>query len=1239
MTSWSGFAVSRARASWGLLLTLLALVTVTTGIIAGTVGYSQAAATTAARGALTQGEPTEAGVQVETRLDVDDPDRQDQLAREAITEAFAPAPVTVGRLVVSEPRPVQTGGEALDGRLVLLGSPDLAAGAEDLVERVTVVEGSWPEAGAGGEEAGSGAGGDGSQADATGDTVGTDGGDAPAQGALHVGAATAWGVGVGDVLTFDDRAVEITATWTPVDAQAAFWFGAELVRAGQVESDHGPLVVDEDLVRQVGSPFVRWPVQPDPDTISPDDLAGLASSAEELRDDLRDVEGVSIRGIAVDGDLAPTAATAATNLATARALGVIPLSVLVLVTGLAVVQLARLLAATREPQVQLLVARGASRPQVTTVGLVESVVVAVVGAALGGILAWAVMQLVPGGELVGGTVLTVSGLVLLGILLVLAAVAVGQARRLAGGSAASDRSGRARAATALATVVLVLGAAALSWWQLRRAGSPLVTRGDGSLGTDLVAGAAPALLLAAAAVVALALLGPLTRAVELGTRPSRTAGGHLASAQVSRHLSVYAVPVVLTVLAVGATTLASLYAGTSAQLRDDLAAVSQGAPLRADVVRPPFEEGPGQPPPPAAPDLSTLPEIEDSTLVWLEPNARIGDAQVPLTLADTDALPAVTPVVAGASLVPEGLDQLVNAEGRPLESAAGGGVLIPEGTGALTAELSVELDADRWEIARLDGLAQSQRDLHEQIAELGVDAEDGIAMLPGVGMPGMFTGSEEDIADGLEQEVLDAARGQALYVGALVRDTTTGQTYTLRSESLSAAGPTLTFDDETLTGFTAEPQVTQGELMIPLDPERTWALESLTLGFPGEEEAFFGGSAQLALTLDLTLRAGSQDLLTGTDGWGSTAAATPEQAAPAVEEAAAVEDPYVRDSYEIHSGTNSWGMSTSTESNRVQVPTVLDTSSATWHVEGSSTSWPDEARVGQPGMLPAEMTVAPGLTWVQNPGMPTGGAPDAEPPATVRVPVALTRAAADAAALSVGDAFDIAYAGAALPGVLSTVVEAVPGQTGELAALADSRVLARALAADERTMDRPTQVWATPADPESADAALAALTQREDLRAVTGPGAVSVADATSAARLVFWVASAGAVLLALTGIAAVAATLLSSRRPEVAVLRALGMPPAAQARSRALELGGVVLAAVAFGLGAGWLVGSAVVPELASSTIRPGGLTLPAQLRLEVAPWAVLVGAGAVLVLGLTLVLASRVRAQALDRDYREEIR
>src|SRR5690606_33942038 len=127
-----------------------------------------------------------------------------------------------------------------------------------------------------------------------------------------------------------------------------------------------------------------------------------------------------------------------------------------------------------------------------------------------------------------------------------------------------------------------------------------------------------------------------------------------------------------------------------------------------------------------------------------------------------------------------------------------------------------------------------------------------------------------------------------------------------------------------------------------------------------------------------------------------------------------------------------------------------------------------------------------------------------------------------------------------------------------------------------RTLPYPTELWVRPAagtDVEAARPVVEQLAAVDGVALVAGPGRFAVTDATSAARLVFWVASAGAVLLAVTGIAAVAATLLGHRRPEVAVLRALGMPPATQARSRALELGGVVLASIVLGLGASWLVG------------------------------------------------------------------
>lgn len=1208
MTSWSGFALARARAAAGLLLTLLVLVTVTTGIIAGTVGYSQAAATTAARGALSSGEPTETGVQVQTRL-AEDPEAQDSMAREAIVDAFAPAPVSIGRTVVTEPRPVQRDGESFEGRVVLLGGPDLALGGQSsrVEELVSVVEGSWPAVG----------GPDASGQDASEQDV------VRGQGALHVGAAQAWDVSVGDVLVVEDREIEVTATWEPTDTQDAFWFGDDLARTGQVDSDYGPLVVDEGVAREIGTPFVRWPVRPDASEISPDDLAVLAAGAENLRGDLGDVDGVGVRGITIDGDLAPTAATAATNLATARALGVVPLSVLVLVTGLAVVQLARLLTTTREGQVQLLVARGAARRQVLLTGFLESSVVAVLGAALGAVAAWGLMQLVPGGDLVGRTVLTTALVTLVGVLLVLGAVAALQAGRLSGGQAVADRSGRGRAATALATLVLVLAAAGVSWWQLDRAGSPLVRRADGTLGTDLVAGAAPALLLAAAAVVAAALLGPLSRAVELATRPSRSAGGHLASAQVSRHLTVYAVPVVLTVLAVGATTMAALYAGTSAQLRDDLADVTEGAPLRADLVRPPATVEPGVVPPPPV-DITTLPEIDRATLVWLDDNARVGDLVLPLTAADTGGLDAVANRMAGdRSLVPTGLHQLRSEDGDEL--LATGAIEVPAGAETLMVELAVERELDPWGFAYLESFEESQEQYLEALAEAGMTAPQE---------PDPRTAAVLQ----LDQTVADLAEPTEFEVRLLVRDTATGVANTVPGAPVVVPGLELTYDEDDPTDVTVEPASASDTVEFTLQPGRAVTVEAIEVARAGASGPVF-----MSYTIDqyieheirLRVRSGGQDLLATTaTPWGSQQAMTPNQALADLDRRAAAleEGPYHRQQIEIHSEDN-WSMYT--ESNYVPIDPILDTDGASWTILMGPPS-------GDPTAGPT-LTIAPGAEYVRPPhlggavprDMPTGE--DDEASGGPRIPVALTPAAADAAGLVVGDVFELTMSGQRRPAVLTDVVPAVLGRTQPQAALVDSTALGTLLATTQASLPWPSQVWATPAVP--VEDAVVALRDQPDLRAVTGPGSVTVTDATSAARLVFWVASAGAVLLALTGIAAVAATLVSARRPEVAVLRALGMEPGAQARSRAAELAGVVLAAVLMGLAAGWAVSALVVPELASATTQPGRVQLPAVLRLEAGPWVILLTAGAVVLGLLTLVLTRQVRGQALDDEYREEVR
>src|SRR5690606_41281139 len=130
--------------------------------------------------------------------------------------------------------------------------------------------------------------------------------------------------------------------------------------------------------------------------------------------------------------------------------------------------------------------------------------------------------------------------------------------------------------------------------------------------------------------------------------------------------------------------------------------------------------------------------------------------------------------------------------------------------------------------------------------------------------------------------------------------------------------------------------------------------------------------------------------------------------------------------------------------------------------------------------------------------------------------------------------------------------------------------------------------------------ALEAVRQVPGIAAATGVATTSVTDAAGAVRLVFWVASAGAVLLAVTGIGAVAANLLSVRRPEVSVLRALGMTPAGQARARTAELLRVVLASVGLGRLPGRLVGRPGVHELSRRTTLAGTDHLLAALVPDV---------------------------------------
>lgn len=232
----------------------------------------------------------------------------------------------------------------------------------------------------------------------------------------------------------------------------------------------------------------------------------------------------------------------------------------------AVAQLGRLLAAAREHEWATIRARGLSGAQARAMDAAESAAVAVCGALVGVAAAALGVALTGGSPLTIGAQFAAAALmaVLLGAVLAVS-LRRGSERRIAG---------RGSRATTLALVVIVLLAAALVVWQL-----PSARPG----GFDPIVAVAPAVLLLAGALVALALFGALSAGV---AAPSQTARGIIPAypaRQVSRRLGIYAVAVLLVALTVAQAVFASAYASTWAAAVTDSAAVRAGADLRVDL--------------------------------------------------------------------------------------------------------------------------------------------------------------------------------------------------------------------------------------------------------------------------------------------------------------------------------------------------------------------------------------------------------------------------------------------------------------------------------------------------------------------------------------------------------------------------------------------------------------------------------------------------------------------------------
>lgn len=633
---WSGWTVARMRA-WAMpLAAFLMLVALATGILTSTLALAAWTATSAARASLAG---AGAGLALQVRA-ADDVEGQDAAARGALTRAFAPADVTLRTTLVSQP--VQTAV----GRVVVWHAPSLTPG------EVTIIDGRWPAR--------------------------------PDEVALQSDAAERVGVAVGDSLTLGSVVGIVTATWRPARPDDPAWQGDGLALTGADGQTIGPLLASQDLVLGLpGDPYLRWGVAPDANALDAADLAALVAGAAEAKAALGPVD-VTGRGITVAGDLGDAAAAATVESDTARGVSVIPLSVVAAVIVIALAQVSRVLTSLRDPDLSTMIARGATPGQVTATSAAEGAAIVGIGVAIGA-LAGALTTAASTGSEVGWRVPAASAgtvaALALGILsLTVHAHARRRARRPHG-----DARGAAGRAVGVVAGTLIPAAAVLTGWRLLRDGG--LTAPRGMLDPALLGALAPSALLGAAGIAGLAILVPVARALQAIAGQSRSFGGWLAAAHLSRGVLPLAVAVVLTIVSVGFATVTALASAGGETVGRDLSTLERGADLRV-VLDNPVASSTRVTEPPA---IDGVGSVTASAPVWFDDAARLGDTHVRLVAAPLAEVTA-------AAVLPDGLDLPADDFALDAEDPA---IPVPDGARTLTVELTGETTLDDWQAAQL----------------------------------------------------------------------------------------------------------------------------------------------------------------------------------------------------------------------------------------------------------------------------------------------------------------------------------------------------------------------------------------------------------------------------------------------------------------------------------------------------------------------------------------------------------
>ncbi|MEU6995285.1 FtsX-like permease family protein [Streptomyces sp. NPDC046465] len=580
----TGFVLLRVRAHRLLLAAALLAILLTTAVLATLTAFSGAIGDAALRHTLRTRSADPAALVVRSQVASREDESADRAVRDGARRTFDGLPVRLLSLT-------RSGTYALPGSRHA-DQPDLTRFAALDRSRLRLTKGSWPSA-------------DGSAQRRTGH------GERPVEVALPEAAAARLRLGPGSApVTLTDRltgpkvTVRVTGVYRPADPADPYWrldeLGGRGLRQG-VFRVYGPLLVDPAVLTgsRVTADGTQWLATADFEAVTTGRIGALRDAAAKG-------PAALVKSPALSGS--PSATTALPDvldraeraLLVSRSTLLIVALQLIMLAGYALLLVARLLAAERGGETELLLARGGARSRVACLAAVEALLLALPAAVLTPLLAGPLTGLLAGQGALARTGLHLDVSARAAVWSAAAVTALGCALAVVtpalSATAGVRRSVRAAALPAplrAGADVGLLVIAAVAYWQLdsRTSGSGALSDDrSGQLGIDPLLVAAPALALLAGTVVTLRLLPPAARLAERWAAKGRGLPGALAGWQLSRRPLRGAGPVLLLVLAVAMGLLAIGQGASWNRSQEDQADFRAGAQIRVLGSRVPESE-------------------------------------------------------------------------------------------------------------------------------------------------------------------------------------------------------------------------------------------------------------------------------------------------------------------------------------------------------------------------------------------------------------------------------------------------------------------------------------------------------------------------------------------------------------------------------------------------------------------------------------------------------------------------